>query len=81
MEFPSHSGINKKLGESLSEFCLLEAGEFVLYRNAFRWMNMEENVMSNHYESMSVEQIAEDFGYEVVYNAKHAAIFKLKEIG
>lgn len=25
-------------------------------------------------EYMSVEQIAEDFGYEIMYNTKHAAI-------
>lgn len=68
--------INMEVAKTLQERCIGE--EFVLYRNAFRWMNMDNEVMSNHYEGMSVEQLAEDFEYEIVYNAKHAAIFKLK---
>lgn len=70
------TGINKDIARALQEWCVGE--EFVLYRGAFRWFNMDDTVMSNHYEGMSVEQIAEDFEYEIVYNAKHAAIFKLK---
>ena len=69
-------GINSKVAKALQEWC--DKDQFVLYRNAFRWFNMDNEVMSNHYEGMSVEQLAEDFEYEIVYNAKHAAIFKLK---
>jgi len=72
----TYYGINSKVAKALQEFCCGE--EFVLYRGAFRWFNMDDEVMSNHYEGMSVEQIAEDFEYEIVYNAKHVAIFKLK---
>lgn len=72
----SYTGINIALAKALQEWCVGE--EFVLYRGAFRWFNMDNEVMSSHYEGMSVEQIAEDFEYEIVYNAKHAAIFKLK---
>lgn len=68
--------IHKRVAERLQSFC--NEDEFVLYRDVFRWFNMDNEVMSNHYEGMSVEQLAEDFEYEVVYNAKHAAIFKLK---
>lgn len=38
----------------------------------------EDEVLSNHYDSMSLEQLADDFGYEIewAYNLKHVAIVR-----
>lgn len=72
----SYCAVNRSLAQALQKWRVGE--EFVLYRGAFRWMNMDDEVMSNHYEGMSVESIAEEFGYEIVYSAEHAAIFRLK---
>lgn len=40
------------------------------------WDGAEDEVLSNHYDSMELEQLAEDFGYEIkwAYNLKHVAI-------
>lgn len=66
------------IAQHLQQFC--KEGQHVIWRDAFRWKDMECNVMSNHYDSMSLEQLAEDFGYEIdfEYNLKHVAIVRKK---
>lgn len=81
-------GIYKPIAEHLEQFC--KEGQFIIYRDAFRWKrhvkddgwlndeSHEDEVLSNHYDSMELEQLAEDFGYEVewAYNLKHVAIVR-----
>lgn len=82
-------GIYCPIAQHLLQFC--EDGQFVIWRDAFRWKKHipcveqsegtergEDEVLSNHYECMSLEQLAEDFGYEIewAYNLHHAAIVR-----
>lgn len=53
-------------------------GERVLWRGPFRWRDGEGNFQSNHYEMFDLDQLARDFGYEVVWDFTHAAIIKDK---
>lgn len=83
--------MNRNLAAILQQYCI-PGVEFVIYRSAFRWKlynpmvgdetvwpNCDE-VLNNHYDSMSLEQLAEDFGYEIAweYNFKHVAIVRKK---
>lgn len=83
-------GIYQPIAKHLQQFC--EQGQFVIYRDAFRWKRYVEDdpwlndddhadeVLSNHYDSMELEQLAEDFGYEIAweYNLKHVAVVRKK---
>lgn len=78
-------GIYQPIAKHLYEnFC--PENSFVIYRDAFRWKRYEpENeygdpVMSNHFECMSLEQLSEEFGYEVdwQFDLKHVAIVRKK---
>lgn len=53
----------------------LKEGQKVIWREAFRWQD-DNGVLSNHYDGMELEQLADDFGYDWRYdmNFKHAAI-------
>lgn len=53
----------------------LKPGQKVIWREAFRWHD-DNGVLSNHYDGMELEQLAEDFKYDWSYefNFKHAAI-------
>lgn len=89
-------GLYRPIAEHLHKFC--KEGDFVIWRDAFRWKkynhnpshvpyemyynnsidNVEDTVLSNHYDGMSLEQLAEDFGYEIDWdtNMHHAAIVR-----
>jgi len=53
----------------------LKEGQKVIWREAFRWQD-DNGVLSNHYDGMELEQLADGFGYDWRYdmNFKHAAI-------
>ena len=57
----------------------LKPGQKVIWRQPFRWFD-DDGVLSNHYDGMSIEQLAEDFGYDVDwdFNMHHAAIVSKK---
>ena len=82
-------GLYRPIAEHLQQFC--KEDEFVIYRDAFRWKRYHKNyfwsevtcewedeVLSNHFEGMSLEQLAEDFGYEIDWNTdmRHVAIVR-----
>jgi hypothetical protein len=77
-------GIYYPIAQHLQQFC--KEGDFVIWRDAFRWKKYDpENeygdpVLPNHYDGMSLEQLAEDFGYEIDwdYNLHHVAIVRNK---
>ena len=84
-------GLYRPIAEHLYKFC--NGSDFVIYRDAFRWKRYYENnphtqiseqygdeVLSNHYDSMSLEQLAEEFGYEIDWNTNmhHVAIVRKK---
>ena len=78
-------GIYQPIAEHLQQFC--KEGDFIIYRDAFRWKQLYWNgiiceydgqVLSNHFECMSLEHLAEDFGYEIDWdtNMHHVAIVR-----
>lgn len=69
-------GIYYPIAQHLQTFC--EEGQFVIWRDAFRWKDINDNVLSNHYDGMSLEQLADDFGYEIgwAYNLHHVGIVR-----
>lgn len=84
-------GLYYPIAQHLQQFC--QADEFVIWRDAFRWKRHMpdkpapyhewesfDEVLPNHYDSMEVEQLAEEFGYEVDWenNLKHVAIVRKK---
>jgi hypothetical protein len=83
-------GIYRPIAEHLRTFCAQD--QFVIYLDSFRWKrykeddpwlndeNHQDEVLSNHYDSMSLEQLAEDFGYEIdwKFNLHHVAIVRMK---
>lgn len=84
-------GLYRPVAKHLAKFC--NEGEFVIYRDDFRWkryheayywnedfQQWEDEVLSNHYNGMSLEQLAEDFGYEIDWdtNLHHVAIVRKK---
>lgn len=89
-------GIYRPIAEHLQQFC--KDGEWVIYRDAFRWKRFDPSyepydynindvstyatdpVLSNHYDGMPLEQLAEDFGYEIDWdtNMHHCAIVSKK---
>lgn len=75
-------GIYYPVAQHLQTFC--DSTQFVIWRDAFRWKlhvpGGEDEVLSNHYEGMELERLAEDFGYEIdwKFNLKHVAIVRKK---
>lgn len=65
--------LNAQVADLLRPF--LKPGQKVIWREPFRWYD-DNGVMSNHYDGMSVQSLAEEFGYD--YDAElsfeHAAI-------
>ena len=57
---------------------LVEPGEMLIYRDAFRWKDDEGRVLPNHYEMNPIEYLAEEFGYEIIRNFRHVAIVRKK---
>jgi hypothetical protein len=57
---------------------LVQPGETLIYRDAFRWKDDEGHVIPNHYEMYSIEYLAEEFGYEVIRDFQHVAIVRKK---
>jgi len=58
---------------------LAEPGDKVLYRDAFRWHDdADDLVMSNHYESQSIDYLAGEFGYVVLHDFHHVAVVRCK---
>jgi hypothetical protein len=61
--------------------CRMLAGpdDMVIYRDAFRWKNdANEHVMPNHYESQSLQYLAEEHGYEIVHDFRHVGVVRRK---
>jgi len=53
----------------------------LLFRNAFRWMrdmgpDADSEVMPNHFETASSEQLAEEFNYEILADYRHVIIVR-----
>ena len=65
--------LNASVADLLRPF--LKPGQKVIWREPFRWFD-DNGVLSNHYDSMSVWALAEDFGYEYDWDLsfEHAAI-------
>lgn len=73
----AHRPIGASVAEALKPFLL--PGQKIIWREPFRWHD-DEGVMPNHYEGMSVESLAESFGYRIVVNCELAAIIQLEEV-
>lgn len=84
-------GLYYPIAQHLQQFC--KPDQFVIWRDAFRWRRhiagavhpvpyeTYDEVLPNHSDSYSLEQLCEEFLYEVEweYNLKHVAIVsKLK---
>ncbi|WP_213308273.1 hypothetical protein [Paraburkholderia sacchari] len=65
--------VGKSVADALRPF--LVDGQKIIWREPFRWHD-DRGVMSNHYEGMTLEALAEAFGYEVVIDCQLAAIIK-----
>jgi len=52
---------------------------FVIKRDAFRWLDEDGHVMSNHYEGQSLMYLAETFNYEILINFNHVALVRKLE--
>lgn len=56
-------------------------GSTIIYRDAFRWMEYcgagkPGEVMPNHFEGMSIEDLCADFGHELILHLYHVAIIR-----
>ncbi len=59
---------------------LARADEQVIYRDAFRWKDdATGHVLSNHFESQSIESLAREHGYEIVHDFNHVAVVRQKQ--
>ena len=81
-------GIYYPIAKHLQQFC--KEDQFIIWRDAFSWKKhipdkvyeneweSRDEVLSNHYDGMSLEQLAEDFGYEIDWdtNLYHVAIVR-----
>lgn len=54
---------------------LVRNGEMLIWRDAYRW-KCDDGVLANHYESMNLRGLCEDFCYEVVHDFHHIAIVR-----
>ena len=50
-------------------------GEMLIWRAPFHWHN-DNGVLPNHFESHSLDDLCEEFGYEVVHDFNHATIVR-----
>lgn len=50
-------------------------GEMLIWREAFRWKN-DEGALPNHYEMKSLDELCEEFRYEVVHDFNHVAVVR-----
>ena len=73
----SGKSLNAQVADLLRPF--LKPGQKVIWREPFRWFD-DNGVLSNHYDSMSVPQIAGEFGYDYDWELafEHAAIVSPK---
>lgn len=69
----THRPIGASVAEALKPFLL--PGQKIIWREPFRWHD-EEGFMPNHYEGMSIEALADSFGYQIVVNCELAAIIQ-----
>lgn len=69
----SGKSLNARVADLLRPF--LEEGQKVIWREPFRWHD-DNGVLSNHYDGLSIEGLAEDFNYHVPrdFNFNHAVI-------
>ena len=67
--------LNAKAADVLRPF--LKPGDKVIWREPFRWHD-DNGVLSNHYDGMDLESLAETFGYDIdwEFNFHHAAIIR-----
>ncbi len=69
------SGLTNDVASAIRPY--LKEGEKIIRRDAFRWKD-DGGVLSNHYECMKLEQLAEVFGYEIVHNFCHVGVVRKK---
>lgn len=50
-------------------------GQKVIWREPFRWFD-DDGVMPNHYDGMSLDSLAAEFGYEVIHDCGCAGVIK-----
>lgn len=69
----SGKSLNAQVADLLRPF--VKPGQKVIWREPFRWHD-DNGVLSNHYDSMSVASLAEDFGYDFDWELafEHAAV-------
>ena len=83
-------GLYYPVAQHLQKFC--QPGQFVIWRDAFRWKRhcpdgsreflqdweVPDEVLSNHYDGMELEQLADYFGYQIDWdtNMRHCAIVR-----
>ena len=70
---PETKSLNAMVADLLRPF--LRPGQKVIWRESFRWFD-DNGVLSNHYDGMEIEALAEEFNYEwsFCFNFKHAVI-------
>jgi hypothetical protein len=69
----AHRPIGASVADALRPFLL--SGQKIIWREPFRWHD-DEGFMPNHYEGMSLEALADSFGYQIVVNCELAAIIQ-----
>ncbi len=81
-------GVYYPIAQHLQQFC--DKDQFVIWRDSFRWKkhipneiystddHRRDEVLSNHYDGMSLEHLADDFGYEIEWSLSfnHVAIVR-----
>lgn len=76
LEMPKKlKSVSEELADALRPF--VAHNQKVIWRMPFRWVD-DNGVLSNHYDGMGVDRLAEDFNYEIVFDAKDAAIVRNK---
>lgn len=64
---------NATVAAALTAF--LGEGEFVIWREPFRWFD-KNGVLSNHYDGYNLEDLADEFGYEIIANYNDVGIVR-----
>lgn len=55
----------------------MQEGDMLIYRSQFRWHNAADNcVLPNHFESASLQSLAEEFNYYIRHDYGHVAIVR-----
>lgn len=72
------AGGRKSLSASVADALrpFLQPGQKVIWRQPFRWFD-DGGVMSNHYDGMSLQSLAAEFGYEVIHDCECAGIIAI----